>query len=36
MASIKKRPDGRYRARYTLRRTGSGWVVVNQKPLGGC
>jgi hypothetical protein len=27
---------GRYRARYTLRRSGSGWIVVDQKALGGC
>ena len=27
---------GRYRARYTLRRTGSGWLVVNHVELGGC
>jgi hypothetical protein len=27
---------GRYRARYTLRRSGSGWLVVDQKALGGC
>jgi hypothetical protein len=27
---------GRYRARYTLRRTGSGWLVVNHVALGGC
>ena len=34
--AIESGGTGRYRARYTLRRTGSGWVVVNQKPLGGC
>jgi hypothetical protein len=27
---------GRYKARYTLRRSGSGWLVVDQKSLGGC
>ena len=27
---------GRYRARYTLRRTGSRWLVVNHVELGGC
>ena len=27
---------GRYRARYTLRRSGGGWLVVDQKALGGC
>jgi hypothetical protein len=27
---------GRYRARYTLRRSGAGWLVVDQKALGGC
>ena len=27
---------GRYRARYTLRRAGSGWRVVDQTALGGC
>jgi hypothetical protein len=27
---------GRYRARYTLRRSGPGWLVVDQKALGGC
>jgi hypothetical protein len=27
---------GRYRARYTLRRSGSGWLVVNHTALGGC
>ncbi len=27
---------GRYRARYTLRRAGSGWRVVDQLALGGC
>ena len=27
---------GRYRARYTLRRAGSGWRVVDQVALGGC
>lgn len=27
---------GRYRARYTLRRTASGWLVVNHTALGGC
>jgi hypothetical protein len=27
---------GRYRARYTLRRSGASWLVVDQKPLGGC
>jgi hypothetical protein len=27
---------GRYRARYTLRRSGASWLVVDQKALGGC
>ena len=27
---------GRYRARYTLRRSGPGWLVVNHTALGGC
>jgi hypothetical protein len=27
---------GRYRARWTLRRSGSSWLVVDQKALGGC
>jgi hypothetical protein len=27
---------GRYRARYTLRRSGAGWLVVNHTALGGC
>ena len=27
---------GRYRARYTLRRSAAGWLVVDQKALGGC
>lgn len=27
---------GRYKARYTLRRSGSGWLVVDRKSLGGC
>ena len=27
---------GRYRARYTLRRSGTGWLVVNHIALGGC
>lgn len=27
---------GRYNARYTLRRSGSGWLVVDQKSQGGC
>jgi hypothetical protein len=27
---------GRYRARYTLRRTDTGWLVVNHIALGGC
>ena len=27
---------GRYRARYTLRRSGGSWLVVDQKTLGGC
>lgn len=27
---------GRYRARWTLRRTGGSWLVVDQKALGGC
>jgi hypothetical protein len=27
---------GRYRARYTLRRSGAGWLVVDQEALGGC
>jgi hypothetical protein len=27
---------GRYRARYTLRRSGAGWLVVDQRALGGC
>jgi hypothetical protein len=27
---------GRYRARYTLRRSGAGWLVVNHSALGGC
>jgi hypothetical protein len=27
---------GRYRARYTLRRSGAAWLVVDQKALGGC
>jgi hypothetical protein len=27
---------GRYRARYTLRRSGPGWLVVDQKALGAC
>ena len=27
---------GRYRARYTLRRSGPGWLVVDQRALGGC
>lgn len=34
--AVESGGTGRYRARYTLRRTGSGWVVVDQKPLGGC
>ena len=27
---------GRYKARYTLRRSGSGWKVTDQAALGGC
>ena len=27
---------GRYHARYTLRRSGASWLVVDQKALGGC
>jgi hypothetical protein len=27
---------GRYRARYTLRRSGAGWLVVDHRALGGC
>jgi hypothetical protein len=27
---------GRYRARYTLRRSGAGWLVVNHTALGSC
>lgn len=27
---------GRYQARYTLRRSGAGWLVVNHTALGGC
>ena len=27
---------GRYRARYTLRRSGTGWLVVNHTALGDC
>jgi hypothetical protein len=27
---------GRYRARYSLRRSGAGWLVVNHTALGGC
>ena len=27
---------GRYRARYTLRRSGVNWIVVNHVALGGC
>jgi hypothetical protein len=27
---------GRYRARYTLRRSGERWLVVDQRALGGC
>ena len=27
---------GRYRVRYTLRRSGAGWLVVTDAPLGGC
>lgn len=27
---------GRYRARFTLRRAGSGWLVVDHVALGGC
>lgn len=27
---------GRYRARYTLRRSAAGWLVVNHTALGGC
>jgi hypothetical protein len=27
---------GRYRARYSLRRSAAGWLVVDQKALGGC
>lgn len=27
---------GRYRARFTLRRAGSGWLVADQAALGGC
>lgn len=27
---------GRYRVRYTLRRSGSSWLVATDSPLGGC
>lgn len=27
---------GRYKARFTLRRSGGGWVVTTDAPLGGC
>jgi hypothetical protein len=27
---------GRYRARYTLRRSGTSWLVATDAPLGGC
>ncbi len=27
---------GRYRARYTLRQSAAGWLVVDQRALGGC
>lgn len=33
---IESGGTGRYKARYTLRRSGSGWLVVDQESLGGC
>jgi hypothetical protein len=27
---------GRYHARYTLKRSGGGWIVTTEAPLGGC
>jgi hypothetical protein len=36
VGAIDESGTGRYRARYTLRRSGAGWLVVDQKALGGC